>query len=82
MRVVAPRSQQRSRQARMSASAAPLGHVDHDQLERMLALVNELAARPHHGVEHSLTRQPQPGRIDTGISLVADRCLVLASTRT
>jgi hypothetical protein len=66
----------------MSASAAPLGHVDHDQLERMLALVDELAARPHHGVEHSLTRQPQPGRIDTGISLVADRCLVLANTRT
>jgi hypothetical protein len=47
----------------------------------MLALVDELAARPHDGVEHSVTRQTQPGRIDAGISLVADRCLVLANTR-
>jgi hypothetical protein len=37
----------------MSASAAPLGHIDHEQLEQMPALVDELAARLHHGVEHS-----------------------------
>jgi hypothetical protein len=37
----------------MSASAAARPHR-HDQLKQMLALVDELAARLHDGVEHSL----------------------------
>jgi hypothetical protein len=56
MRVIAARYRQPSRQARTSASAAPLGHIDNDQLEQMPALAGELAARPHDCVEHSLTR--------------------------
>jgi len=40
----------------MSASTAPPGHIDNDQLKQMPALADELAARPHDCVEHSLTR--------------------------